>query len=155
MPTSNIQIRPFQPDDSVPFRDLNERWINKYFGMEEQDRVTLDDPLGHILEPGGHIFMAFADEEPIGTCALIAAGPDEFEVAKMTVAEEYRGQGVGRKVLEYTIGQAKALGAKSLRLETNAKLANAIHLYESVGFRHAPPVASPYTRANVFMDLRF
>jgi putative acetyltransferase len=81
-----------------------------------------------------------------------------FEVAKMTVAEAYRGMGIGRKMLAYTISQGNALGAETLYLETNAKLVDAIHLYESLGFRHLSPESvapSPYSRANVFMELRF
>ena len=53
------------------------------------------------------------------------------------------------------IAQAKVLGATRLYLETGTKLTNAIHLYESLGFRHLPPervVPSPYARANVFME---
>ena len=37
-----------------------------------------------------------------------------------------------------------------------SRLENAVHLYESIGFRHVPPEslpAMPYTRANVFMEL--
>jgi ribosomal protein S18 acetylase RimI-like enzyme len=79
-----------------------------------------------------------------------------FEVAKMAVSERYRGRGIGRKLLEYTIAQAKVLGAHTLELASNTKLANAVHLYESLGFRHLPlerVEPSPYARANVFMEL--
>jgi putative acetyltransferase len=48
---------------------------------------------------------------------------------------------------------ARALGATKLTLATNSKLPNAIHLYESLGFRHLPPEPSPYARANVFMEM--
>jgi hypothetical protein len=43
-----------------------------------------------------------------------------------------------------------------LFLGSNAKLENAVHLYESIGFRHVPPERippMPYTRANVFMEM--
>jgi hypothetical protein len=56
----------------------------------------------------------------------------------------------------HVIGAARASGARRLYLETNRKLANAIHVYESLGFRHLPPervVPSPYARANVYMEL--
>jgi putative acetyltransferase len=40
-------------------------------------------------------------------------------------------------------------------LETNSKLDNAIHLYERLGFRHAPwPHPSDYTRGDVYMELK-
>jgi putative acetyltransferase len=151
----DLQLRPFQPGDEVPFGNLNEDWIAKYFEIEEPERLLLRDPVGQILERGGHIFMAAVDGHPIGCCALLARRDATFEVAKNTVMESYRGQGVGKKMLQYVIDQARALGATRLYLETSTKLANAIHLYESLGFRHLPPervVPSPYARANVFME---
>jgi putative acetyltransferase len=156
MTASNIQIRPFQSSDEKAFRQLNEEWIAKHFNMEEKDHVTLGDPVGKILKPGGHIFIAVANGEPIGCCALLAMKPGEFELAKMAVAERHRGHGVGRQVLRYTIEQARALGVRRLYLETSSKLPNAIHLYESVGFQHLPPerlTPSPYARSDVYMEM--
>jgi putative acetyltransferase len=153
---SNIRIRPFRPSDRDAFRELNERWIAQYFGLEQQDRLVLGDPDAHILQPGGHIFMACAEDTPVGCCALIPLTPEVFELAKMTVAEAYRGCGIGRRILEHTITQARILGAKSLHLGSNKSLADAIHLYQSFGFKHRPPESvppSPYVRANVFMEL--
>jgi GNAT superfamily N-acetyltransferase len=154
--TSEIAFRLFQPSDAEAFRKLNEAWIARYFRLEEQDRIQLGDPESNILRPGGQIVMAVAGEERIGCCALIFVKPGVFEVAKMAISERYRGLGIGRRLLEYTIAQAKLLGAHTLELASNTKLANAVHLYESVGFRHLPPERvepSPYTRANVFMEL--
>ena len=161
----NIVLRAFQPGDQLAFRALNEQWIAKYFRIEDKDRETLNDPMGKILEPGGHIFLACLGEKPVGTCALIAMEPivyeiariipGVYEVAKMAVDETHRGAGIGRAILEYAISEAARLGAHRLYLETNSNLTNAIHLYESVGFRHLDPARikpSPYSRANVFME---
>jgi putative acetyltransferase len=153
-----VELRAFRMEDADAFRELNEAWIGKNFKIEAKDRETLEDPDGHILKLGGHIFMAFVDGRAVGCCALLWMKPGRFEVAKMTVAEGYRGLGIGRKVLAYTIAQGKALGAESLYLETNDKLHDAIHLYEALGFRHLPAesvIPSPYVRANVYMELRF
>jgi putative acetyltransferase len=158
MSKPEIEIRPYRVGDGVAFRELNEDWIGKNFGLEDKDRSTLGDPEKYILQPGGHIFMATSGDEAVGCCALLLMRPGVYEVAKMTVAEAYRGQGLGRKLLAYTIAQGKALGATSLYLETNKKLGDAIHLYEALGFRHLPRervVPSPYERANVFMELVF
>src|ERR1700758_5056818 len=150
-----IVFRLFEPGDAEAFRELNEAWIARYFRLEEQDHIQLGDP-ENILRRGGQIVMALAGEERIGCCALIFVKPGVFEVAKMAVSERYRGHGIGRRLLEYTIAQAKLLGAHTLELASNSKLANAVHLYESLGFRHLPPEQvepSPYARANVFMEL--
>lgn len=153
-----VELRPFRMEDADAFRELNEDWIGKHFKIEAKDREMLEDPDGHILQLGGHIFMAFVDGTAVGCCALLRMMPGRFEVAKMTVAEGYRGLGIGRKVLAYTIEQGRALGAESLYLETNDKLHDAIHLYEALGFRHLPAervIPSPYLRANVYMELLF
>ena len=153
---ASIEFRPFRAGDAEAFRVLNEAWIERHFGIEEKDRSTLGDPEGQILAEGGRIFMVVDGDTTVGCCALIFLRPGVFEVAKMTVAESYRGRGLGRRLLEYTIAQASALGATSLYLETNDSLLNAIHLYEALGFRHLLPervTPSPYARANVFMDL--
>lgn len=153
---TDITFRLFQQGDAGAFRKLNEEWIARYFSLEEHDHIQLDDPEDNILRTGGQIVMAVAGEERIGCCALIFERPGVFEVAKMAVSERYRGHGIGRRLLEYTIATANAMGAHTLELASNTKLANAVHLYESLGFRHLPPERvepTPYARANVFMEL--
>jgi putative acetyltransferase len=150
-----ITIRLFRQSDADAFRELNEAWISKFFRLEDPDRIQLAQP-ENILRDGGQIIIAAIGEERIGCCALVFMKPGVFEVAKMAVSESYQGRGIGRKLLEYAIAQAKKLGAHALELATNAKLANAVHLYESLGFRHLPPERvepSPYARANVFMEM--
>ncbi len=152
-----IEIRPLiAGEDATAFRTLNEEWITRYFALEEKDIETLGDPENAILRRGGHIFMVHLNAIPVGCVALIPIGGGVFEVSKMAVSPECRGQGIGRRLIEYAIHQARMLGASSLFLGSSTKLPSAIHLYESVGFRHVhpeslPPV--PYTRANVFMRL--
>jgi putative acetyltransferase len=152
----DILLRSFVPGDEAAFRALNEQWIAKYFRIEDKDRETLNDPIGKILNHGGHIYLALIGQQRVGTCALVAMEPGVYEVAKMAVEESYRGAGIGRAILEYAIAEAAKLGAHRLYLETNKRLANAIHLYQAVGFRHLEPrrvKPSPYARANVFMEM--
>src|ERR1700689_1020608 len=80
-----VEFRAFRAEDAAAFRELNEDWITKDFGLEAKDRETLGDPEGHILQMGGHIFMAVVDGKAVGCCALLVVRPGVFEVAKMTV----------------------------------------------------------------------
>jgi N-acetylglutamate synthase-like GNAT family acetyltransferase len=143
----------FQPKDAAAFKELNVAWITKYFSMEEHDYEMLDNPEGYIIRPGGQIMMAFVDGRAVGCCALIPVKAGVLELAKMAVAEESRGLGIGRKMLEETVAKAREMGAARLVLGTNSKLLDAVHLYESVGFRHLPPEPTPYVRADVFMEM--
>jgi GNAT superfamily N-acetyltransferase len=152
-----IEIRPLLPgDDATAFRTLNEEWINRHFTLESRDRETLGDPENTILLKGGHVFMVYAGVEPVGCVALIPMSDGVYELSKMAVSPHMRGRGIGRRLLQHTIGQARLMGGRSLFLGSSAKLANAVHLYESMGFRHVQPETlppMPYARANVFMEM--
>lgn len=149
-----VEIRPFRPEDAAAFRALNEAWITKYFQLEDPDRVTLGDPVTHIVDRGGHILMVWREDEPVGCCALLPKADGEYELGKMAVAEHLRGQGIGRMLLDHTLSHARRIGAKRLYLGSSTKLPNAVHLYESVGFAHyTPETPSLYARANVHMTL--
>jgi putative acetyltransferase len=155
-PQTETAIREFQPGDEADFRRLNEEWIVRYFAVEPKERVLLDNPREMILDRGGRIFLAVRDGQTVGCCALLVMAPGEYEVAKMAVTESYRRAGIGRQLLEKAIAEARIAGASRLYLETNRTLANAIRLYEAVGFRHLPPervIPSAYARADVYMEL--
>jgi putative acetyltransferase len=158
-PTSapTIEIRALLPgDDATAFRTLNEEWIARYFSLEARDIETLGDPETTILRKGGSIFMVYADSLPVGCAALIPLGQGVYELSKMAISPQFRGRGLGRRLLLHAIALARLLGASSLFLGSNTRLADAVHLYESVGFRHVPPVSlppHPNTRAHVFMQM--
>lgn len=155
--TVELTMRPMATDaDAQAFRTLNEEWISKWFRIEEKDAATLGDPHGKIIAPGGQVYVVSDGERVVGTAALIRFGDGIYELSKMAVAPETRGQGVGRKLLAYMLGQARAMGAHTVFLGSSTKLKNAVHLYESLGFRHVPPSDLPemkYDRADVFMKI--
>ncbi|WP_220139967.1 GNAT family N-acetyltransferase [Nocardia huaxiensis] len=151
--TESITVSPMAtPADARAFKELNEEWVRTLFTLEPADSKVLDHP-ERIVAEGGQILIARAGDEIVGCGALLAEGHGVFEVSKMAVPPSHRGRGIGRIVLEALIAYARANGATRLYLESNTKLANAVHLYESVGFVHvAPPAPSPYARADVYME---
>jgi len=143
------------PEDLLAFRTLNEEWIGLHFALEDTDRQQLGDPAGKIVRPGGQVYMARLGDRTVGCVALKVMGTGEFEVCKMAVDPEVRGQGIGRRLLEYAVAQARGLGARRLYLESSTRLGPAVHLYERLGFRHLRPEerpVTPYSRADVFME---
>ncbi|HUO29036.1 MAG TPA: GNAT family N-acetyltransferase [Bryobacteraceae bacterium] len=156
-PEHSLSIREFQAGDEAAFYRLNEEWITQFFStLEPLDLAYLEDPQHKILERGGRIFLATLEGQAVGCCALVPIAPWEFEVAKMGVTGQLRGSGIGRRLLERIVAEARAMGARRLYIETNRTLGPAIHLYESIGFRHLPPeriAPSPYARANVFLEM--
>ena len=152
-----IEIRSLAPgDDATAFRTLNEEWITRYFSLEAKDRETLNDPVHSILLKGGHILMAYAATEAVGCVALIPMRNGIYELSKMAVSPHLRGRGIGRRLLQHAIALARSSGVRSLFLGSNTRLKDAVHLYESVGFRHVKPETlppMPYSRADVFMEM--
>ena len=151
-----MEIVEFAPGHAEAFRRLNEAWIAKDFAIEPKDREVLDDPQGNILAEGGRIFMAFKDGAAVGCVALIAMADGGFEVAKMTVVEELRGEGLGRKLMQRCIEAGAEAGAPRLYLETNSSLAPALGLYRAMGFTDVgPPAALVYARGDTWMERRY
>jgi len=145
------------PEDAAAFGRLNEEWIGAYFTLEPKDRETLADPFHHFVETGGDVLVARDDDRVIGCVALEPAGDGVFELSKMAVSSGEQGRGTGRQLVLAAVERARTLGGSSVFLASNRRLAPAVALYESVGFRHVPrerlgPV--PYARADVFMELR-
>lgn len=77
--------------------------------------------------------LAYLGEEPSGfSFAWNVAG--ECEYLALGVLEAYRGQGVGRRLLDYTLQMAEAAGVERVFLEVRVDNKAAINLYESAGF---------------------
>lgn len=151
---SAIAVIPFLPQYAADFRRLNLEWIERLFKVEAPDLEVLDDPERAIIAPGGMIFFARDGDAVVGTAAMIRVAPDRCELAKMGVATTHQRRGIGELLGQACTAWARERGVRSVFLETNSRLGNAIRLYERLGFRHAPfPHPSDYARGDVYMEL--
>jgi putative acetyltransferase len=151
----SIAIVPYQSDLREEFAALNRAWIEGLFRMEAADRKVLDDPEGTIIASGGQIFFALDDGIAVGTAAALRESAEVFELAKMAVRRSHQGRGLGERLGREVIDFARLAGAAVVFLETNSALANAVRLYERLGFVHTNrPHPSVYERSNVYMEIR-
>lgn len=138
---------------------MNEEWILKHFTLEAPDRDMLEDPEGYILDRGGAILVALEDDRAIGVCALVPwHGTDslfDYELAKMAVAPEARGKGVGEALGRAILVVAQNKGATRIYLETNSILVSALRLYKRLGFVEIQGITTPYSRCNTQMEYNF
>ena len=63
---------------------------------------------------------------------------EDCELEDLFVAEEARGSGLGRAMLEAVIARATERGCRRIQLDTNETNAAALALYESCGFKVKP-----------------
>ena len=59
---------------------------------------------------------------------------DEGEIANVAVSPERRGQGLGKRLMDWLEERAKSLGAEKLFLEVRVSNAPALALYNGCGF---------------------
>lgn len=149
-----IQIEAFRPEHAERFGELNRAWLEGNGLMEHTDEEQLTDPQKYFIDGGGHIFVALHNDQVVGTCALMPVGEAELELAKLTVADGFRGQGIARRLVERCIDHARQLGVQRLSLVSNSRLQAALRLYESMGFQHQPlPENVKYAVADVCLSL--
>jgi putative acetyltransferase len=148
-----LRIEAYDNSHHEAFRSLNLEWLVRYGLAEEPDFRVLADPIGQIVDQGGFIWVALHDNQVVGTAALIKESGHCYELAKMSVAPEYRGQGLGRRLIDTCIEKARTLGASKIELFSNHQLEPALKLYERVGFKYVPVVDSPFLTADIKMEM--
>ena len=150
---SSIKIIDYRDDYINDFRNLNLEWLTRYHLAESHDLAVLENPEGMILEPGGFIWLAYCDDQVVGSAALIKEHEGEYELAKMAVAPAYRGRGISKLLIEKCINKAKEIGAVKLSLYSNHQLLTALKLYEKYGFGYVKLENSPFETADIRMEL--
>lgn len=153
---SEIKIAEYQPQYKKSFYELNRKWIEMYWKLEPHDIEALENPEKYILDEGGQIFVALYNGFPVGVCALCRM-PEEsiydFELAKLAVNNSILRKGIGLRLCEAVINEARRMGGKKLFLESNTRLKPAIALYRKLGFKELPEYHPSYERGDIQMEL--
>jgi DNA-binding MarR family transcriptional regulator/N-acetylglutamate synthase-like GNAT family acetyltransferase len=131
------------------------RWcVAQYF--EELDRRfeagfdpgrSLPAEDADLVPPEGAFLVAIIDGEVVAGGAVKRIARDMGSIKRMWVSETVRGLGIGRRMLEALEQQARELGFRTVRLETNGTLKEAIQLYRTAGYTEVPAFnADPYAQ---------
>ena len=150
-----INIIEYEEKHHEDFRRLNLEWLEKYDLAESHDLEILDDPKGTILDRGGVIYMAQADQELVGSAALMKEDEGIYELAKMAVTGNWQGKGISKLLIEKCLDTARIWNARKLTLYSNSQLQTALRLYKKYGFYHVSAKNSPFVTADVRMELVF
>ena len=122
------------------YAELRQRFEH---GFDPAHSIAADDD--ELRPPAGAFVIATVDGEPVACGAVKRIGDDMGSLKRMWVAGSARGLGFGRRMLQALEAQARELGLRTLRLETNRSLPEAIALYRSAGFAEVAAFnADPY-----------
>ena len=149
-----VEIVSYSDKYSKFFYDLNHNWLREYFYVEEYDEMILKNCKEEMINKGGYIFFALYETEVVGTMALISRENNVYELNKMAVKKDLRGNGIGHQLIQFIIDYSLKYNFESVILYSNTVLRNSIHLYNKFGFRKIDNPDAPYKRSDIKMELK-
>jgi N-acetylglutamate synthase-like GNAT family acetyltransferase len=76
-------------------------------------------------------------------CVFLTPKSDRLYIGKLAVADAFRGQGLGRQLIDHAANRAKALGLATLELQTRVELVENQTAFEAMGFVRTGETAHP------------
>ncbi len=118
----------------------------------DQELATLP---GKYAPPAGRLLLAFADDRAAGAIALRPLSDQGIcEMKRLYVRPEFRGSGLGRKLVDAVLAAAHGIGHTHMRLDTVAgKMDAAIRMYRGYGFREIEAYTANSQENVIYMEL--
>lgn len=139
-PADAVEITEVHPD-SAEARHCLARYYSEIadrfdggFDPYQSSAPTLDA----FAPPGGTFMVMHRDGALVGCGGFKRDSADAVYLKRMWVAPEARGLGLGKRLLQALEEQARAMGYRKARLETERSLTEAQQLYRSSGYREVP-----------------
>lgn len=143
------------PEQIARIRELFLEY-NQYLGIDldfqdfERELASLP---GEYSPPSGRLLLIECEGRTAGCAAVRRLQGDICEMKRMYLRPEFRGRGIGRRVAEYLIDEARAVGCRKMRLDTLPHMTEAIALYHSLGFKTIPPYRYNPFEGAVFLEV--
>jgi putative acetyltransferase len=115
----------------------------------------LADLPGKYAAPTGCLLIAVVGGQFAGCVALRMLSEGIGEMKRLYLRPPYRKMGLGRRLVDRLIQQARSLGYHTLRLDTiPEKMAGAVALYRALGFISIPPYWNNLLPGVEYMELK-
>lgn len=95
-----------------------------------------------VVAPGGEV---------VGTAAVRRLEPGIGEIKRMWIRPTHQGKGLGRPLMDACLAEARTLGCRRLRLDSEKRLEAAVYLYRAYGFLEVPDY-NGNRRAEIWME---
>ena len=136
--------------------------LNEEFGINFDIELMIERDMAELeifLPPYGRLLLATEGSQAVGIACMKRIREDMGEIKRMYVRPEFRGQGIGRVLLEALIAEARQIGYPTVRLDSTRFMKAAHSLYRSVGFQEIEPypeseIPPEFQRHWVFMEKR-
>lgn len=113
----------------------------------------LDGFPGQYGPPEGRLFLALAENKPVGCVGLRPFEKGICEMKRLYVKPDFRKRKVGRRLVEAVINAANIIGYEVMRLDTLPAMESANLLYRSLGFRQIRSYRHNPIKGAIYMEL--
>jgi putative acetyltransferase len=150
-----IEVRPATEADIDDVRTLlreYEATLGIPLDFQQFDREVAELP-GAYAPPRGSLHVARQGADPVGCVALRPIEPEICELKRLYVRPTARGTGLGRRLAEAALADARRLGYRRIRLDTLPGMEAAQSLYEQMGFCEIEPYTANPVAGTRYLEL--
>jgi GNAT superfamily N-acetyltransferase len=108
---------------------------------------------GKYSPPGGLLGLAWAGERPAGCVAFRRVSDTTCEVKRLYVSADFRGHGVGHRLLDWAVEEARKAGYSVMVADTLPVMETALAMYDRYGFERTGPYNETPTPGAIFLRL--
>jgi putative acetyltransferase len=129
------------PDELAAIRELFREYaaglaIDLCFQNFEHELATLP---GSYAPPHGFLLLARVHGQDAGCIALRPMEDGIGEIKRLYIRPVVRRHGLGRRLVERALAEARRIGYGTVRLDTLREMTTAIALYTAFGFKEVAP----------------
>ena len=130
----NMEIKELQNSTQSQFEDLKQLMSE----LSERVNFSQTDLMLVLKDSNCHLYVILDGEHIIGCatlCVFHSPTGTKASIEDVVVSSAYRGQHLGKQLMEYVLEQAKAYSPIELHLTSNPMRVAANKLYQSIGFQ--------------------
>ena len=147
-------MRRARPEDAAAVRRELAAYLDNI--GDTLDAEGLDHDIAHWQDEydgRAGVLLPVMDEagEVVGTAAVRVLEPGVAELKRMWLRPTVRGQGLAQELLDKCLDEGRRLGCRTMRLDSQARMAAAVRLYRKNDFREIPTY-NDNRRADIWME---